>query len=245
MYCRLAQPKTGIINLIFEGLQAQFYVNSPVELRIIEAPLEKGMGEYKVLNKLIQTIQPGDTCWDIGASLGAHAIFMAKKVGKNGQVVAFEPDTKSFEKLEANINLNGLNNIMLLKIALGGCVEEGYLKSYGGGFGAFSMTEFENNKMLEKVNIVSGDILIAQKILPNPMIVKMDVEGYEYATLKGMEKALTNKLCRMVCCEVHPEILPVSIKPKMVVKLLESYGFNQIETVARGTTFHLFCFKIN
>jgi len=96
------------------------------------------MGERYILEKLITELEPGDVFCNVGASRGAHTIFAAKKVGGNGKVISFEPETRSYEKLKTNIALNRLKNVVTQNIALGNNLEDKSLYSYGGGFGNFS-----------------------------------------------------------------------------------------------------------
>ncbi len=243
IYCRVFFPKSKKIELSFGDFKAQFYVDTPVELRIVEAPLEKGMGESDVLEKLLRAARSGEVIYDIGASLGTHTIFMAKKVGENGRVIAFEPEAKSYERLKTNIEINDLKNVIAMNIALGDSLSEGFLYGYGGGYGSFNLMRQGKDISTEKVKIVPGDILVENKRFPFPNLVKIDVEGYEYAVIRGLQKTLRDETCRMVCCEIHPAMLPKEITSDDVINLLKSYGFNRIETYPRGVTFHVFCYK--
>ena len=240
-YCKYSQPKNKIKSLSFMGYSAEFKVDNPLELRIVEAILEKGFGEYQILEKLFESLKQNDVVYDIGASIGTHAVFMAKKVGESGKLITFEPEAESFEKLKANIDLNSINNVICLNKALGDNLGKGMLYSYGGGYGAFNLRGFGNDKY--EVEIVPGDLLVKEKGLPLPRVVKIDVEGSEYNVIRGLEKTLREDECRMVCCEIHPGMLPDDIKPEMITELLKSYGFNHIETYPRSETFHAFCYK--
>ena len=60
-------------------------------------------------------INKGDIIFDIGANIGAHTLPMAKLVGANGIVHAFEPTKFAYDKLEKNISLNpNLNNRIIV-----------------------------------------------------------------------------------------------------------------------------------
>jgi len=244
IYCRSVWTRNKkIMDLSFGGIQAQFYVHTPVELRIIEAPLEKGLGEYYVIEQLFQDLMVGDVFYDIGASLGTHTIFLAKKVGETGRVIAFEPETESYEKLKININLNGLKNVTPIKISIGNSFSEGILYNYGGGFGSFNFTGYGNHRCFEKAKIVPGDFFVKDRKLPLPKAVKIDVEGYEYNVIQGLQRTLSNEACKIVCCEIHPTMLPKSITSNDVIDLLKSYDFRRVQIHPRGQTFHAFCYK--
>jgi len=51
-------------------------------------------------------VRPGMTVLDIGANIGAHTLHLARLVGAEGRVIAFEPTDWAFAKLQANLALN-------------------------------------------------------------------------------------------------------------------------------------------
>jgi FkbM family methyltransferase len=54
-----------------------------------------------------------------------------------------------------------------------------------------------------KVQVARGDDLD----FPQPNIVKIDVEGFEYDVIAGMQTRLRAQECRAVFCELHFEVL--------------------------------------
>ena len=65
-------------------------------------------------------------------------------------------------------------------------------------------------------------LVIEEKKLRWPNVIKIDVEGYEYMVIKGLENTLRKESCKLVCCEVHPTLLTVGTTPNMVLDLLKS-----------------------
>jgi FkbM family methyltransferase len=243
VYYLLARPDEKIKHVSFSGIEAKFYVNTPLELRLIETPFTDGLGdEKKMLGELFMALKPDDVVYDIGASIGIHSILMAKKVGKSGKIFAFEPESQSFESLQANIKLNDLNNVITIQIALGNEIAESAIYS-GGTTADFSLISGFEKKGGQKISVVPGDILVRDKNLPLPNIVKIDVEGYEFYVIQGLQMTLSSETCQMVCCEIHPTMLPSGITADNVIDLLRSYGFNRMETRERGETFHVFFYK--
>src|SRR6202008_4652242 len=51
-------------------------------------------------------VKPGDVALDIGANIGAHTLGLARSVGPQGRVFAFEPTDFAFQKLLQNLSLN-------------------------------------------------------------------------------------------------------------------------------------------
>jgi FkbM family methyltransferase len=233
-------PRNKKKSLSFCGIKSFFQVRNANDIVHLEQPfLEANIdGERHVLSFLLKWLNPGDVAYDIGAYLGVHTVFMAKRVGKNGQVVAFEPETQSYEALVKNLNLNSLENVTSLKVALGAEFGEGVLY-YDNCFNLMG----RGINLGSKVKIVPGDYLVKSQDLPLPKVVKIDVEGCEYYVIYGLQNTLKQATCKTVCCEIHSMLLPSDIKPQMVIDLLKSFGFTHKETHPRGETFHVFFSK--
>jgi FkbM family methyltransferase len=238
-------PKERILTIEVEGIKAQFYVRTPLELRTVGViSQEQLLGERLVLKKILQLLKQGETVYDVGANLGIHAIFMAKHLKNTGRVIAFEPESKSYEALLDNIKLNKLENVTALQLALGDRISEGKLHWKDKIVGSYSLIgERKEDVVNQLVKIFPGDFLAKRENLPFPEAVKIDVEGYEYQVITGMKDLLSNQACRMVCCEIHPGMFMPGINSDMVVQLLKNYGFKEFENPRSEKTFHLFCYK--
>jgi FkbM family methyltransferase len=53
----------------------------------------------------------GRTVLDVGASVGAYALWAGRRVGPTGLVLALEPEPSSYAKLERNLALNGMSQV--------------------------------------------------------------------------------------------------------------------------------------
>ena len=94
--------------------------------------------------------------------------------------------------------------------------------------------------MQQVVEIAQGDELVATEKLPTPRAVKIDVEGYEHAVIQGLRRTLSEPACEMICCEIHPSMLPAGITPEAVLNLVDSLGFKRIQQFPRwDKTFHI------
>ncbi len=57
--------------------------------------------------------------FDVGAFNGLLTMFFARAVGKNGKVVAFEPNPSLCNKIKENLMLNNFDNVKVNQLALG------------------------------------------------------------------------------------------------------------------------------
>lgn len=238
-----ARPRDGIMRVELAGTSAQFYVRTPEELRLLESAGGAG-GEQRVLERLVASLKPGDVVFDVGANVGLYTVLLAKVVGDGGLVIAFEPQAHTYAHLMDNLKLNNLNNAHCFRKALGERTGQAMLSS-GEVIGGSSLVHaHEADGPGEVVDIAEGDQLVTAENLPLPRAVKIDVEGYEHAVIRGLRRTLAQHACELVCCEVHPAQLPPEIKPEAIGHLLESVGFSRIDTYPRwDNTFHLVAYK--
>jgi FkbM family methyltransferase len=132
-------------------------------------------------------LQPGMTAIDIGANLGVYSLTMARLVGRNGRVFAYEPGSEARALLERSRELNGFENLHISPFALSDGEREGRL-SFG------DSTEFNilgDTGPGEAVRITSLDIEAAARGWPAPDFIKIDAEGEEERILAGGREFLT------------------------------------------------------
>lgn len=238
MYYRLVRPQDGVLNLEVGGVHAQFYVPTPGELRF----LESFDGERHLLEMLFRALQPGDCIYDIGASVGLYTVFLAKVVGEQGKVIAFEPERYSFGRLHEHVKLNGLTNVRIHCLALGDRTDQGklYMPDKRGRYFSLQSHGEANG---DRTEVVAGDFFVEAGNLPLPRAVKIDVEGHEHAVLRGLRETLVQPSCELVCCEIHPRLLPKEVKPEAVLALLRSVGFERIDLFPRASEYHAVAYK--
>ncbi len=242
-YFQVAKPRNGILETEVAGTRARFYARTPEELRILESAGGAG-GEERVLSELVRFLKPGDAVLDIGANVGLYTVLLASNVGDHGLVIACEPCARNYNHLVENLILNGLANVRLFRKALGNT--SGQAKLYASTvIGNSSLSgEGNGNAGAEDVEVIEGDRLIISEMLPVPRAVKIDVEGFEYAVLEGLQATLKSPRCQLVACEVHPSLLPAGIEPGAIAELLQGCGFTRIQDHLRwDKTFHVIATK--
>jgi len=240
LYFRMAGPKDNVLQMSLGGLTARFRVHTAEEWRILES---FGGGEAPVLERVLSRLPEGAAVYDVGANVGLYTVFLALKAGPGGTVASFEPDSKNYLHLVENVNLNGLETVTCVPSALGEEAGEGKL-AQGDIIGNYSLlTKPEPGLRYTSVTIVSGDVYAEEKGLPVPYLLKIDVEGFEFAVLRGLRRTLRDESCRAVLIEVHPYLLPSGVTAEMVIAELRSAGFDGQETFERPRDFHAFMWK--
>jgi FkbM family methyltransferase len=243
LYFWWARPKDGILLVELAGIHAHFFVRTPEELRVLESVGGAG-GEQRVVAEVLWFLRTGDVVFDIGANVGLYTVLLSKTVGDSGHVIAFEPEARTCEHLLENLKLNEARNVRCFRKALG--ERTGRASLFAGSIigGASLVPHGGGGQAQQLVELAAGDELVAAEKLPPPRAVKIDVEGYEYSAIQGLRNTLTQPTCEMICCEIHPSMLPSGITPDAVLSLVDCLGFKQIQPFPRwDKTFHILARK--
>ncbi len=162
-------------------------------------------------------INKDDIVIDAGAYDGVFTIVAAKLVGKNGKVIAFEPDAQNYKMLAANIKLNNLNNVILINKGLWSDSTILKFKNIGSGIASV------NHNGDISIPVVSLDEAIRQLRINRIDFIKMDIEGAELEALKGCENILQNNDVKLAIASYH--IVNGKQTYIKLEKMLEEYGY--------------------
>jgi len=185
-----------------------------------------GYYEKPVALLLEEFIKDDSTILDIGAHIGYFTLVAAQRA-KNGKIYAFEPVTELFQKLQRNIDENGLLNAEALNYAVGDSEEDSLIHlSSPDNTGMSSLRPPENySGISETIRLITIDGWINQEKIATVDIVKLDVEGCELLALRGMEKLLLNQKPVLIV-EINAETLGYfNFSPKDVMDYLDHLGY--------------------
>lgn len=183
-------------------------INGSDAIRFI-APLQafSPNSEPDVWHRLMDAVQPGDACVDVGASIGRYTLGFLNRLRGHGRVFSFEPDFHSYEILQRNIALNDPSGIAC---ALNAAVSDsaGILKFVSGrGPTSHAAGPGEAAPCVSVASLTLDALFLGSGIAPD--IVKIDVEGYELQVLKGGARVLGGpKRPRLIYLDVHPWAWP-------------------------------------
>ncbi len=159
------------------GLMA-YNINDLYVGRSIDCYGEYSRGEAALFAQLVT---PNALVLDVGANIGALTVFLAQAVGRQGTVVAIEPQQAMYHLLCANLALNEIDNVRALHAAAGQAPGRGFVevRDYAtpGNFGGVELTGNGG----EPIALVSIDSLR----LPACHFIKIDVEGEEQSVIAG------------------------------------------------------------
>lgn len=142
-----------------------------------------------------QLIQPGMVVIDAGANVGQYTIIAAKEVGARGQVHAFEPVPKNFQRLKNHVVTNGLSSIVRLNMTAlwnrRDSIELHLGTDVVGNDGLYTIGAATNPTDTVTAAAVRLDDYVAANQLQRVDFIKMDVEGAERFALEGAEEVLS------------------------------------------------------
>lgn len=145
---------------------------------------------------IAKTLSPGMVFVDGGANDGLYAILAGHYVGRSGRVLAVEPSSRECQRLQANVALNQLDNVLLEQVALGAEPGESYLAVGGIGREVLNAllprrdTSDSAQASGEPVRVETIDSLVSRHRLERVDVIKLDIEGSEVDALLGANETI-------------------------------------------------------
>jgi FkbM family methyltransferase len=141
-------------------------------------------GEVDLFNRLISA---GDVAVEVGANIGAHTVALAKRVGRQGGLFAFEPQYSVYQILCGNLALNGLSHARCYLAACGATQGEIVVPVLDinrvTNFGGLALGQYQKG---DRVSVLTVDALGLSKC----NLLKVDVEGMELQVLQGARQTI-------------------------------------------------------
>jgi FkbM family methyltransferase len=151
-----------------------------------------GMFERNTAIALSKLTEPSSLVLDIGANIGAHTLRLAKLVGPEGRVMAFEPTDFAFGKLRRNLDLNPSlasrvdASHCFLTATDGTSVPHAIYSSWPLAVEAGLHAKHLGREMQTKAaQARSLDSVLAERADRKVQLVKLDVDGFECDVLRG------------------------------------------------------------
>jgi FkbM family methyltransferase len=154
-----------------------------------------GSYEPEVRAQIKRWLSPGACAVDVGANVGWHALLMATLVGPAGRVFAFEPNDSTRDRLNAGIQVNDLEQVVVDPRALSDRIgTTGFAAPKAGelwdGTGHMTSAAIDGHASGGSVQCVTLDAFVAERNLERLDFMKIDVEGWELSVLRGASHTL-------------------------------------------------------
>jgi len=189
----------------------------------------------------------GSTFVDVGANVGVYTAWASRCVGESGRVIAFEPVPATREHLERVVADNALGNVRVEAKALGaspGTVTLWVVPHASGLTSAIAPADASSARAVD-VPLSTLDDELGRTDGTSPALIKIDVEGYELAVLRGAERTLSAAAGPAILFETQDDLferagvrfadLPGWFEDRFGYRLFALLP-SGLQPIARGTT---------
>lgn len=218
------------------------YARNPVELKRIHSfdiyldprnsyvsPYLAATGSYEMgtTDLFLSLIRKGSTVVDVGANVGWYTMLAARRVGREGHVLSFEPEPRNFALLSRSIARNRFTQVQLFEKAafeVDGRVKlhlpvsecDGHLPSVVADIGGRTI----------EVGSVRLDTAAHEAGVDHIDLLKVDAEGAEPQVLRGCGDLLLNQKIRHVIFEWCPDAWANC--ENLMQQILDNYSLYEI-----------------
>lgn len=180
-----------------------------------------GLMEFEDMGFVLHFLQPSDRFADIGANVGSFTVLASGVCG--AQTVCIEPIATTRAHLRDNLQINCIEKIVRVEACAVGA-ENGVV--------TFTADSDCTNRIL-----ISGESYAGQSVqVPlrriddllgefSPMLIKIDVEGFEYTALQHASEVLSHPECLALIVEINGSGKQYGISDKEVDSLIRAFGF--------------------
>lgn len=203
------------------------------------------MGYYsrEVIAFLARNLRHGMVAIDVGANIGEITMVAAKRVGRTGKIISFEPVDAIAEELERNVARNHLEQVTVVRLGLSdtdsiapiypSCGQgDAHDEHHGLGSLYGSAT---GSAPLQTIELVTLDSYLEKHPVSRLDVIKIDIEGAELPCLMGASRTIAH----------HRPILIVEIQEHSshaagyrqtdILDYLISFGYNFYAIGRKGT----------
>jgi len=178
-----------------------------------------GLQEFAEMGFLLHFLRRNEAFADVGANAGTFSVLAGGVVG--ARVTAVEPIALAYGRLVRNLGLNGLHDVSALNVAAGAESSEA----------RFTADLDAVNRALGSNEFYDGATVVVpvrplDEILANtPTMMKIDVEGFEDAVVRGAARTLADHRLRAFIIEVLHEAPSELLAGETVPRFLIALGW--------------------
>lgn len=159
-----------------------------------------GLHEFADMAFLLHLLRPDDLFIDVGANIGSYTVLASAVCGARS--IAIEPDPGTVQSLRRNIEANGIGErVTVVENAVGSIA--GTLR--------FTVGQDTTNRVAAEGKVHTRDVVVRtlDGVLAGeePVLIKMDVEGYEPQVVAGAVSTLKKSSLIAVITETADPIV--------------------------------------
>jgi FkbM family methyltransferase len=174
--------------------------------------------EFGEMGFAMHLLREGDVFVDVGANVGVYSIMAAARGAK---VLAIEPVSTTYQQLMDNVYLNRFGTrVTTFNVGVGGDNGELGFSSQCGPMNHV-IRPGETEEVGERVTVRPLDEIVNDE----PVLIKIDVEGFESEVIRGGEEVLRRGSLRAVIIELNGLGARYAYSDDDIHSRLLSFGF--------------------
>lgn len=194
------------------------------------------VGDLRFLWKYLRC---GMTFLDVGAHHGLYSIIAAKKLGRDGRVIAFEPSPRERRRMRLHLRRNGTEWVTIEPYALAAEVGVASLSVVMDGFNTMNSLRapaMDQATKQVKVDTMTLDAYLSREKIDRVDLMKIDTEGGEVDAFRGADNLL-RRIRPLIICEVLDLVTRSwGYAASDIMKLLRTYDYEWFDILADGST---------
>ena len=202
---------------------------------VVSGALTFGVYEKPETKFLLSVFRPGMTFLDVGANLGYYTALAIAHIGKEGKIIALEPDNENFSYLQRTIRANNAENVICIQKAAAD--RAGKLTLYVSSENRGDNRLYSNNLSdgSYEVDVSTVDALLGENGVSQVDLVKIDVQGFERQVFQGMKETIGRSAKLIMLMEFWPFGLEsAGTNTLEFLKELEAAGLTLFELTVQG-----------
>ena len=180
-----------------------------------------GLHEFEDMAFTLHVLRQNDLFADVGANIGSYTVLASAVAGSKS--IAIEPVPSTFTHLKNNISINNIEQ--LVKLVNGGVGSANAKLQFTRDQDTVNhvITDGEDHENAIEVQVSTLDDICKDDI---PLLVKMDVEGFELEALKGAQNILRNDGLQALIIELNGSCRRYGVTEQEIHQYILSFGFN-------------------
>lgn len=220
----------GIKRITVQTRQGFFFVD-PVS-NFGAAIIQKNEYEPIMTETLEYYLKPSSVFIDIGANEGYFSVVANRIVENSGRVISVEPQRRLKPILEKNFEINGIQNVELLNVAISD--SKGIATIYISpdiNTGSTALTQSTRYSLpTESIDTITLSDLFTKFSIEYADLMKMDIEGFEYEAILGSPELFREQRIGTIALELHPSAMQQrSLDPDKITDLLKNCGYHLVK----------------
>lgn len=185
-----------------------------------------GLHDFSEMGFLLHFLRKDDLFIDAGANAGSYTILAAGVAG--AYVLAFEPGNETFQRLQNNITLNKLESrVTLYNIGLGSEEKTVLFSTRLDTVNHIIASSSNYEAYSSEIKLTTLDNVL--KDHENPLMIKIDVEGFEAEVLMGMRSTLLSGRLKAIIIELNSSGMRYGFDDDIIDLNLRSHGFEPFD----------------